>query len=434
MQAAATSGSMDLVNLLERAGAQILSTDYHLWAAAGRGGCMPLLKRLVESDDDMGWDPIVDVAIKGACFHGKYEAAMYLVGVRQGGNYGEYIRTALGDNPGRVWWSRDLATAHNDLAVALWDAYNAKVEGECFNGICEAAISKKCPIMAKRVFGSVSDDVGNKHAWDNREIFSYVSDPEMVEDLLWLQCPVRMLEASCTDLQMQSVEMIIKHVEDGGDVENTFAGIPLSNTIAMTCAPERFDDKVALVRFLMDALDRGVICRDCHYSRLPALQQALNSCAERCFDETAPRIAAMLCDKDPSLLESRDERGRTPLMLAVRSGNAGMVRFLLGRGADLRAQDNSGVSVFAQLSSPCAKGDKPKKAKVDAADSNAPVSVEQTKAVLELLLAACGSPAPEPPTVVMRGVGTEKNYVDVFVSGSATGIVDAMEEACKAVE
>jgi hypothetical protein len=60
--------------------------------------------------------------------------------------------------------------------------------------------------------------------------------------------------------------------------------------------------------------------------------------------------------------------------------------------------------------------------------------MEHTTAVLELLLAACGSPAPEPPTVVMRGVGTEKNYVDVFVSGSATGIIDAMEEACKAVE
>jgi len=57
--------------------------------------------------------------------------------------------------------------------------------------------------------------------------------------------------------------------------------------------------------------------------------------------------AAMLLDQG-AVIDSRDEAGRTPLMLAVTQGRLEVVRLLLARGADPNAADNTGNTPLQQ--------------------------------------------------------------------------------------
>ncbi|MEW6758105.1 MAG: ankyrin repeat domain-containing protein [Acidobacteriota bacterium] len=54
-----------------------------------------------------------------------------------------------------------------------------------------------------------------------------------------------------------------------------------------------------------------------------------------------PRLQDLL-DRDPGLLNLKDENGRTPLLLACGAGKEDVVVFLLARGADVRLSDDRG--------------------------------------------------------------------------------------------
>ena len=56
-------------------------------------------------------------------------------------------------------------------------------------------------------------------------------------------------------------------------------------------------------------------------------------------------VTAML-ENDPSLLESRNPLGKTPLVMAVTSGSTRMVQTLLDQGADVNAEDNTGLTAL----------------------------------------------------------------------------------------
>ncbi len=65
-------------------------------------------------------------------------------------------------------------------------------------------------------------------------------------------------------------------------------------------------------------------------------QNALHYCAENQNLNCIEQIIAA----DPALLNQTDEEGYTPLHLAVISGNSSIVKFLIGKGADVNAVDN----------------------------------------------------------------------------------------------
>ena len=65
-------------------------------------------------------------------------------------------------------------------------------------------------------------------------------------------------------------------------------------------------------------------------------QNALHYCAENQNLNCIEQIIAA----DPDLLNQTDEEGYTPLHLAVISGNSAIVKFLIGKGADVNAVDN----------------------------------------------------------------------------------------------
>jgi ankyrin repeat protein/glyoxylase-like metal-dependent hydrolase (beta-lactamase superfamily II) len=57
----------------------------------------------------------------------------------------------------------------------------------------------------------------------------------------------------------------------------------------------------------------------------------------------------ILLEKDPALVNSRDENGRTPLHWAARGGHLEVLRYLAEKGADLNAIDNNGVAPLHTL-------------------------------------------------------------------------------------
>ena len=58
------------------------------------------------------------------------------------------------------------------------------------------------------------------------------------------------------------------------------------------------------------------------------------------------KLAAMLLNRDLSILDAKDENGNTALQQAVMVGNAKMVRFLVKQGADVRTRDNEGHTLI----------------------------------------------------------------------------------------
>lgn len=73
----------------------------------------------------------------------------------------------------------------------------------------------------------------------------------------------------------------------------------------------------------------------------------LTGCATSIHDEAAAgnldKVTAML-QENPACLEARNPLGKTPLFYAVTNRRTEMVDFLLSRGADVHAADNTGLT------------------------------------------------------------------------------------------
>ncbi len=64
-----------------------------------------------------------------------------------------------------------------------------------------------------------------------------------------------------------------------------------------------------------------------------------------CVENKSTKVATFVLEKEPSLLEKKDNEGYTPLQLAVIANNTSMVNFLLKKGADIKSTDNEGHTV-----------------------------------------------------------------------------------------
>lgn len=106
--------------------------------------------------------------------------------------------------------------------------------------------------------------------------------------------------------------------------------------------------------------------------------------------EGSAEIAKLLLDSGVSV-ESRDESGSTPLMLAAAFGATDIVELLLKRGANLEAKDKDGTTALHWAACDCAVIDKPdsfdsvkmlleKGASINARDKNGLTPVRSTVA------------------------------------------------------
>ncbi|CAL1285440.1 unnamed protein product, partial [Larinioides sclopetarius] len=101
---------------------------------------------------------------------------------------------------------------------------------------------------------------------------------------------------------------------------------PSHTSLMLACQQESKED----VRSILERQPAAALQRD------RTGKNALHYCAENVDLECAGRILAAA----PSLLNAADEEGYTPLHLAVISGNKSMVKYLLAKGADSRAEDS----------------------------------------------------------------------------------------------
>ncbi len=59
-----------------------------------------------------------------------------------------------------------------------------------------------------------------------------------------------------------------------------------------------------------------------------------------CAENQNLNCVSQIIGADPAIIHERDEEGYTPLHLAVISGNAVIVKYLISQGADVNAVDN----------------------------------------------------------------------------------------------
>lgn len=71
------------------------------------------------------------------------------------------------------------------------------------------------------------------------------------------------------------------------------------------------------------------------------LTQAAIEIHRAASDGNVEKVSELL-KNDPSLLESRDEIGMTPLLVAARDGKVNVVTFLIEKGADIKATTKMG--------------------------------------------------------------------------------------------
>jgi ankyrin repeat protein len=158
------------------------------------------------------------------------------------------------------------------------------------------------------------------------EPLSHAADPAIVKMLLDAKADASIrsaLKASCQQLQPESVRMLLAaraSIDGRGSSD-----VPLKLAIAAEHTGDRSDDLVSIISQLLDA--------GASLSYEWTQSTALHMCAES-RSPNAPAAAALLLARHLELLEQRDARGMTPLMLAAVNSNAGVTAVLLRAGAD----------------------------------------------------------------------------------------------------
>jgi ankyrin repeat protein len=342
-----------VVAALEAAGAAVNVDDEELLRFAARGGCVELLQKML-SEGSHDPEGVLGVLID-ACTEGQAEAVDVLLDFcREEDN--EELNEEL-----EVFLPRCLAYAlrggHQALARKLVaagaDVLDSDFAGR--TGLLNAAVGD-CVEVAKEALEQGADV--SEASDDDQTALSMASSPEMVQLLLAAGAEVdspgteSALLGSCLKFRPQAVQRLVEAKADVNyqavfsDMMETpcKSDAPLWFTIKAICgytnhtgaglarAHASADDKVAVVQSLLDA---GARTWNDDLS-----ESALHLCNS---DSPATlRVAALLLQRAPGLLERRDSLGQTPLAVAVRHVCCELVEKLIAAGADVNAKDSQG--------------------------------------------------------------------------------------------
>jgi ankyrin repeat protein len=151
------------------------------------------------------------------------------------------------------------------------------------------------------------------------------------------------LKMASQKLNVESVKLLVAAGADPS--EYTRFGSPLRYAIAAKCAPERMDDKIAVINTLLDAGAKT----DDRLSLLYSFCQPSNG--PGMGDGNAETILAALVSRRPELVRQRDSDGLTALLVLARDypEQTRLMKMLIDAGADVHARDKHGESVASHL-------------------------------------------------------------------------------------
>jgi hypothetical protein len=297
---------------------------------ASMEGCVPVLRRIL-AEGNHGLEA-VDEALRDCIeYSGNPEAVVLLVAKAATlGDPAEVLSTSLelvldGDREAAA-----LALI-DELGVrpTMTHAYSAAHSG-C-GRVLAMALADDTELVGERL---------SKHlAWMLKSSY----DPEVLRLLLDAGADIHTIYAvdeCCRKLRLDSLQMLL----DAGAKIMPQNPESLYWTLRMAHKhPERHDDLVPMVRLL---LDLGAPTRSPHNIWSVLRRDAFwnTPIAEPFMD-----AVDLVLERDPGLLEWRDDRGRTRLLEAMEEHDSEMVRFLIVAGADVNARDAEGKSVVTML-------------------------------------------------------------------------------------
>jgi ankyrin repeat domain-containing protein 17 len=345
---AARRQHQDIVDLLISHNADIhsLPEGSALLVRAAEGGCVSLIKKLLDSERP--YEANLDKALCMAAEKGRTDAVQLL---HEYADVKSLESQEFGMSP--LMWA--LYGGHVDTAHALraLGADSSKGGGSGRTMLMYAAIGGCVDLVS--TFLREGADVNAKDAL-SRTALTYAADPDTVRVLLEAKAEVSLdsgvsalLEACCKGA-LSAVEMLI---EARADVNQKTPLTPLESVIFGTMMDGE-GDRVGVVSTLLDA--------KASLGDSSTSYKLLHDCCGKCED-TMPKVARLLLDRDASMLNARDGEGRNALILAVQRDNVEMVEFLINQGIDVNCVDNEGknaiMHLFSQFRNQVAKVENP---------------------------------------------------------------------------
>jgi ankyrin repeat protein len=177
----------------------------------------------------------------------------------------------------------------------------------------------------------------NAVASDGSTALSRAHQPDIIKLLLDAKADVHIgqaMQKSCEKLHHASVKMLL---DAGAPVNGEWRRSYLHYALtAQVPADQPLDTMVTVINLLIDA---GANTQCINWYQKSALHQIPNH-------PDFARVAMLLIDRSPGLLECRNERSLAPLMDAAQRSRTDVVKFLIDAGADTESAAASGLSLL----------------------------------------------------------------------------------------
>jgi ankyrin repeat protein len=326
--------------------------SYLFWQGLGRGcATIPFIKYVL-SNYSPNERNIHDALVR-ACRHGRLETLHFLLdwAAKPQSRHESVLET----NIVRILEDAFADTSSGDVmeeAVSIvFELLNIeRLSSDVSNKLLRAAVSRGYrPIVAALVAHGRCNV--NQHAsvplferTIYRPLISWASDPVVVKLLLDAKAVVdnpdneTVFAAACQELRVDSVKMLL---EAKADVNAGRTMPALQHTIRASCTDEQAEDKVAILRLLLEA---GADTR-----RFFRSANALESCIGASESSSRAITAKALLLHDLSLM-NWSENG-TPLVYAceVEQKDPALFKVLIDAGDDVNACNDKGFSIIALL-------------------------------------------------------------------------------------
>jgi hypothetical protein len=332
------------------------------WDFIGRDGTIPLAQRLLEATDQQTKDfPNYFVEMLRRACKANPVLAQYLLTVSTDYSCTYMFKEALANGHREVaeqLLSRtDLQSVFNKESLESTKTYLLVRAAACGSESIVAAILA-CGVPVDAFLRSTRSLYDTKRVhWLYMTALSVASDPAVINILLDAKASVdppecrNVLRGACEKLRPDALKLLL----DAGASVIDLWDIFRPSCTSIDCPADGVDSLIAVVNLLLDA---GTGMQRFLFDTLDSDQyEGYLTVSKRSPDAPWLRMVVMgaLLARDPSLVQSCDQGGRTPLMAMAKyfGMKVDFPRMLLNAGANPRAVDCEGKSVLFHMFTSC---------------------------------------------------------------------------------